>query len=300
MCGHRLTAINILPLHWSPDTHRLVLAKRLHISLKLAPLEVEARSIPCQIVASEEMFDRIAKRLVHGYRSKGLPVPEQDAIEYMIITSEALAPEFQRLADYKIANGISAGVRTVEWINANYPTGVDAADRVRLFIQDAYSKSGTLWVLLGGDADVVPTRYAEIELSGSGYWLILTDYYFMCLDGTWNADGDGIFGEAEDNVDLLPEVFAGRAPTSTSEEARTFVDKVISYSERIAEDYPASALFMADELQTGGGPIDGAEFAEELIPILPPNFDHIVRRYELYGNWPGSDLSRVPWKKEMA
>ncbi len=202
---------------------------------------------------------------------------------YVIITGDALVPEFQRLADWRTGHGLPAEVVTVAWIEAHYPGGVDAAERVRRFIQDAYASQGTLWVLLGGDAEVLPALYAHMNiLDGSN---ILTDYYYMCLDGTWNADGDAFFGEVEDEVDLLPEVFAGRAPVSTLEEARTFADKTLAYEEGAGggEGYPASALFLAERLFPTFG---GAQIAEAAIAALPPSFT-VERLYE-EGGWPGS------------
>ena len=63
-------------------------------------------------------------------------------VEYVIITNESLAPEFQRLADWKIENGIQAEVRTVEWIEANYPAGVDPAEK-RSWIRPSSSMNGS-------------------------------------------------------------------------------------------------------------------------------------------------------------
>jgi len=56
--------------------------------------------------------------------------------------------------------------------------------------------------------------------------------YYACLDGNWNADGDSLWGEAfysvfdpGDDADLYAEVFVGRIPVSTLEEADILVDK---------------------------------------------------------------------------
>ena len=206
------------------------------------------------------------------------------AAEYVIITRESLAAEFQRLADYRTAHGLPAEVRTVESIDAQYPGGVDAAERVRLYLQDAYAQSGTLWVLLGGDAEVVPVRYARSSLYNLEE-MILSDSYFMCLDGTWNADGDAFFGEIEDEVDLAPELFIGRAPVSDALEVHLFVDKTIVYENQTpGSAYPNSALFMAERIFQN---LHGAELAEPAIDALPPFFE-VVRLYEEAKNWPGA------------
>jgi len=51
---------------------------------------------------------------------------------------------------------------------------------------------------------------------------IATDYYYACLDGNWNADGDNIWARRSFRdtatkptaVDLRPELRVGRVPAS--------------------------------------------------------------------------------------
>jgi hypothetical protein len=50
---------------------------------------------------------------------------------------------------------------------------------------------------------------------------IPTDLLLALLDGDWNADGDGLWGEVEDGVDLLPEVAVGRIAAGNATEAQT-------------------------------------------------------------------------------
>jgi len=212
---------------------------------------------------------------------------------YMIVTSESLASEFEPLALWRTAHGLPAEVRTVEWITAHY-SGADDAESVRLFLQDAYASLGTSFLLLGGDSEVVPVRYARTTFYTPTD--ILTDYYFMCLDGTWNGDGDEHFGEVEDAVDLLPEICAGRAPVSTALEARTFVERTIAYESALPEPgYPASALFLAERLTPG---FHGAVIAEEALGFLPSSFS-VLRLYE-EGSFPWPGPGALPLTREAA
>ncbi len=83
-------------------------------------------------------------------------------VAYLIITSAALVPAFQPLADWKTASGVPAAVRTLAFIRAKYPAAVDDPERVRMFIRDAYSRWGTRRVLLGGDSEILPPRIAQV------------------------------------------------------------------------------------------------------------------------------------------
>ncbi len=214
------------------------------------------------------------------------PLAASFPTEYMIVTSEKFAPAFEGLASFLTTQNTPADVRTVEWITAHYP-GVDDAERVRLFLQDAYASLGTHFALLGGDAEVVPVRYARSTYQTPTD--ILCESYFMCLDGTWNADGDQHFGEVEDAVDLAPEIMVGRAPVSTAAEAQAFVERSIAYhTSPPGPGYPASALYLAERL----GATHGATIAEATRTFIPPSFA-LQRLYTEAGNWPGSvELTR--------
>lgn len=207
--------------------------------------------------------------------------------EYLIVTARPLVGPFARFAAWKRRHGVTAEVRTLSWVRRRYPNGVDDAERIRLAIREAYQR-GTRWVLLGGDTEVIPTRYVHAtEVLGPRDYE--SDYYFACLDGNWNADGDGYFGEGRtntehgDEADLVPEVYVGRAPVRTAREARNFIEKTIAYEEGWAGPSAEQTLFFAEVLVpkpwTGGiAQVDLASIVEGLLLQLP-ELD-AVRLYE--------------------
>ena len=102
-------------------------------------------------------------------------------VAYVIVTSDALAGEFQRLADWKTQAGVPAVVRTLSFIRQEY-VGTDDADRIRRFLRDAYSRWGAKWALLGGDTNVIPTRVAWTQFyvqPPQQYNDIPTDLYYL-------------------------------------------------------------------------------------------------------------------------
>ena len=169
--------------------------------------------------------------------------------EYLIVTDAPLTGAFERFAAWKRRHGVSTRVRTLTSIRRQFPRALDDAERIRLAIQDAYAH-GTRWVLLGGDTEVIPTRtvhsqrFVELGLPPD----FPSDYYFACLDGSWNADGDAFYGEPEDSVDMTPEVSGRSSPPRTPEEARVFVDKTIDYSEGRAVPASRQTPFFAEVL----------------------------------------------------
>jgi|SRR5262245_1551150 len=210
---------------------------------------------------------------------------------YLIITTDALVNEFQPLAQWKRRLGLPTTVKTIEALQADYPAAADDAERMRLWIRDQYTGPGARWVLLGGTAALVPTRYAYTQFFGGAS--LPTDLYFSCLDGSWNADGDALWGEGKlsesdlvDDADLLPEVWVGRAPVSNPEEAHAFVVRSIQASLEPGQPRAPRALLAAEvlfpQLWTPGDEVtlDGGQLAEELLPRLSAGGFTSRRLYE--------------------
>ncbi|HOT40975.1 MAG TPA: C25 family cysteine peptidase, partial [Candidatus Syntrophosphaera thermopropionivorans] len=72
------------------------------------------------------------------------------------------------------------------------------------------------YVILGGDDEIIPDRGCFCAVGETIDLRIPTDIYYSNLDGNWNADGDQIWGEINDQVDYLPEVHIGRFPAETA------------------------------------------------------------------------------------
>ena len=162
---------------------------------------------------------------MHTYRNTG----DCLGFEYVIVTSEALAPAFEALVDWKRRKGLDAGIVTMEYIRENYNgdeiSGIyDDAGKLRQFLYESYLR-GTVYVLLGGDKDVVPIRY------GYDYGdMIPTDLYFADFNGNWNFDDDEIYGETnQDDIDYMQEVYIGRILCSNTHEVKNWVDKAMIY-----------------------------------------------------------------------
>ncbi len=87
-------------------------------------------------------------------------------------------------------------------------------------------------MLLAGDTNLIPCRFAfpmSYEWNYGREDNMPCDLYFSDLDGNWNQNGNSVWGEVEDDVDLHPDVHVGRAPCEDIEEAWTFWNKIKTY-----------------------------------------------------------------------
>lgn len=216
----RFAEFLIYPVQYLPKEKKIIFYKKIKLSLT-SILEEEKRE----------------KEMENGFA-------------YLCITSPPLDTVFRRLCTWKRKKGIPAVIRTVSWIENNYP-GRDRAEKIRHYLK-TLPDSGTKWVLLGGDTDIIPCRYAYAMTCSAHIHpredLLPSDLYYADLDGNWNFDGDTIFGEIEDSIDLYPELFVGRAPVNTISEAQAFVNKVLTYEKNPFPDYLTNVLFFAEVL----------------------------------------------------
>jgi hypothetical protein len=222
-----------------------------------------------------------------------------ESYEYVIITNNALKPSFQPLIEWKIQKGLNATIVLVEDIvndpdyhcDGLFGDGYgsrfnDTQAHVRNFIKDAYTNWGTEYVLLGGDDEIIPARgvyaYTSGYYLGSGYsdYNMPCDMYYGALDGSWDNDNDTKFGEgiiysasegpengtAGEEADFFAEVYIGRAPVDTPQEATNFVRKTLTYEQNPNASYLKKALMIGQTLdyQTQGG--NGKDLVTEIIP----------------------------------
>lgn len=131
--------------------------------------------------------------------------------------------------------------------------GVDDPERLKRFVFEAWKSRGVKFVLLVGDADVVPVRYMcldRVTAPAFDYAFYPSDLYYADVakrDGSfedWNGNKEGFhagyFGEVRgeknktdpmnfDGVDYRPEVAVGRWPVSRVEQLKEVMEKSRAY-----------------------------------------------------------------------
>jgi len=286
MCGYDIAFVRLSPVQYSPKANRLLFCPRLELTVHVAP---QGGAIPAFRPRTADAR-RVAAAVDNPEALGGIPpdggaattggaVPADGPYDYLLVTSTTLSTTFQTLATHKAGLGLAVRVATMETDVAGQP-GADTQEKLRNYIKYAYDNWGVQYVLLGGDVSIIPARGAYGHVSGAAalgdYYddTIPCDLYYACLDGPWNNDGDARWGEPNDGagggeVDLLPEVYLGRAPVETEAEAQRFVNKTIAY-ENNPHPNPDTALLLGESL--GGG----AQGGDGLDPLLPHLSGYLV------------------------
>ena len=174
---------------------------------------------------------------------KSLKIPSNSRstdIKYLLITPQNFADEYESLLDFRKIQGLETFIITVENIEQNY-SGIDIQEKIRNCIISMYEEHSISFVTLGADTDAIPSRTVfafDCEYgSHDDENEIRADMYYSCLNGNWNADGDEVYGEEEDEVDFFPEVFVGRISANSEAEVTDYISRLIEYEKGEHEDY---------------------------------------------------------------
>ncbi|MCK4366123.1 MAG: hypothetical protein KAW45_08730, partial [Thermoplasmatales archaeon] len=117
----------------------------------------------------------------------------------------------------------------------------------------------------------VPARILHAFIPFYGYLPIPADLYYSCLDGPYNYNGDELWGDCNDgenggDVDLLADVYIGRACVDNTQDVSNFVSKTIAYINSEGDPYLKKALQVGELLWDGPeGKTWGADYMDELI-----------------------------------
>ena len=273
--GFRLVTITLHPLQYQPASGLLTIAGELAVTVRYEPDPLAPREFltPGQLASLGSAVRTLVYNPddVNKY-SPAVRHTDFGEIDYIVITSDALATDFQPLVDWRTRKGFKTEIRTVSWITANY-TGRDTPERIRNFIIDYYNTKGLRWVLLGGDNAVVPCRRARAYCGGyTGD--IPADLYYGDIQGTWDDDNDNIFGEAgQDSVDFYYDLYVGRASVDDTTQVQTFVSKVLTHEKTPPTAY-LRRMLMADALLWSG--YNHRQSNDSIAAITPSGWTDVI------------------------
>ena len=271
--GYHVISIQICPFEYIPTNRELNLYQQLDIQIQYTQGNTPQTARSSQKIEKTN-FDFIKAMVVNPQDLNvmrrpviiNLPIPSTetrkqvlhwqpdttgDQPEYVIVTNDALKPYFQILADYKTKRGIPTLIATVEDIYQKYQ-GIDHPEQIRNYLKDVYNKWGEVYVLLGGDSNIVPARFWKDWYHSS---LKVTDRYYSDLGNgdssyNWNSNANSFFGETgsnSDNVSYNINNDIGRFPVSSSQQVINLIQKVQNY-EKLAnisdKNYVNNLLFV--------------------------------------------------------
>jgi len=204
MSDFAIADVELCPFRYDAGKRSLEFVQQMQVTINYTLKgQIETKKMTPYHARLEEKYARrvAAKVLNPDQVTEFLPKPEFDGwlepiifpiYDYVIVTSQALASTFQRLAHWRTIMGLRTCVVTTEDIVANsvpntgsavfnhssgYSDGGtrDLAEAVRNFLKWAVEHWSIDYVLLGGDTEVIPCRYALHTAAGTVSYRNLTE-----------------------------------------------------------------------------------------------------------------------------
>jgi hypothetical protein len=204
--------------------------------------------------------------MVSSYTEEYQPVG-MDEYDLLILTTDEFKDGFIPLQSAHESQGITTEIKTLSEV----PFHLDEAtsEDIRDFLRDEYLEAGIEYLLIGGDADMVPARKLWVEAwSGGDTTFMPSDLYYGCLDGPYDYNENDRWGEPDDgtnggDVDLVAEIYVGRACVGSSQEIDNFVEKTIDYID--SGGYSSGPAEMVGEHLWDNPDTWGGDYMDELI-----------------------------------
>lgn len=234
MRKYNFARVRFSPIDYYPATGKLGLYRSITLRV-----EYEISQDISSELLSDNVMDDMASQIIINYPSiksqyQSTVAPSPVSYNYVIITTDSLQTAIEPLVTWKTSAGYSVNVVTTSWISSNY-SGRDLPEKIRNFLIDKYPTWGIEYVLIVGSHSTIPMRYcypAPSDHDPNSDYTTPTDYYYADLTGNWDSDGDGYFGEYEqDNVDFVPEVCVGRIPVDDSATVTSICQKSSSFEQ---------------------------------------------------------------------
>jgi len=302
--GYEILVLSLNPVQYIPVTGELFYFNDLTVNVKTV---VENDIDPLYRGLTSDKTELIKKvdNPYTIYQGDITTSASSENYDMLIITTNDLKSGFEPLKAAHDAEGIKTIIKTLNDIKPK--SGEVTPEDIRECIRDFYSEYDIEYVLIGGDADVVPAKQLWVQAwNGGDFTLMPSDLYYACLDGTYNYDGDELWGEKTDgddgkDVDLIAEVYVGRACAGDINEVNNFVNKTINYLNNGV--YSSGKVLMVGEFLWEDPDTWGGDYMAELIDGSNANYYKTVGipsdLYEidtLYdrdwpgNNWPESEL----------
>jgi hypothetical protein len=276
--GFRLASVSFTPFRYNPVSGELSVITSARLTLNFS----DDAQVPRLALTADQigLAEQIVSTFVRNPEDLANSRPEErspgtDWGTWVAIGSASKQATIQPLVDHRNAMGLSAEYVTTEFIYANY-TGYDTQEKIRNYLKDAFLNHGLMYALVIGDWG--ETQRISSLTTGGVTLNETSDLYYSDLDGTWDADGDHLYGETTDGIDYYADISVGRFSSEVPAQIATQVEKTILYeTSSPAAPWRTSALLCGAGLWPEYGYF-GSIVCDSISNNLPPSWTE----YKLY------------------
>jgi len=301
MNGYSIALSSFTPLKYFPASGKVSYFKKITIKIQTRK-DTKANNALTKLTSNFEVLKRVKKFVQNPDLINLYPKRVLNNIGYqlLIISPFQFVDDFSDLVFLYRVRGIKTKVVSTDSIYTS-SSGQDSQEKIRNFILQEYQNNNIEYVLLGGDVEHIPYRGFYCHVQSSIVYEdndIPADLYYSALDGTWNDDGNNLWGEIGED-DLLPEISVARISVSNSSELDNMINKIKSYQDtpvlnELDKPLLAGEHLWSSPLTWGGDYLDlliGFHDDNGYTTIGIPIEDNIEKLYERdLGSWSSTTL----------
>lgn len=248
--GHAIVTVMMTPVQYNPITNEI----RYHPNVSLTINTEPNRDAP--VYKCNNFIRSRLKELVDNPEVvNSLPnsVIGENDYEYLIITNNNLKDKWGDFVSFNTRRCLRTKIVSISDISRKYRNiNRDNQTKIRSFIKEEYEKYNIVFVMLGGDVEIVPVRGMYTSFFDYGVepiedYNIAADLYYSCLDGTWQKSGSKYYGEYGCE-DVGWEVYASRFSIDSENELKNMINKTIKYSEKPVKNSVTNVILSGEDL----------------------------------------------------
>ena len=221
----------------------------------------------CQTINDEDFYLVAENRLARVQsitKDTGSQLTKQsNGADYLIITHSDFLVQAERLGQYRAAQGLRTMVVDVQDIYDEFNDGIYDPNAIQAFLRYAYVnyvKPAPLYVLLIGDTSHYMDKQIASQYKYKSYVPTMMTY-----TNSWGMTSSDNAFVAIRGSDILPDMYIGRFPANTKEEAEILVSKTIAYeTQYVLSEWRRNMILVtgnSEEFET-----DADELAKAFIP----------------------------------
>lgn len=153
---------------------------------------------------------------------------QRELFSWAVIADESLREALAPLMAHRAEAGEDTLFVSLQEIETSCP-GEDTQEKIRSCLTDLYWNHGLVYALIVGDHGRSTRLSSLVRTSGGIPMDTFTDLYYGDLDGDWDANGNGLYGEADDGVDYFADIHVGRLPSDDPAELSIMISRIIEY-----------------------------------------------------------------------
>ena len=299
--GYGFAFSSFTPVQYIPSEGKVMYAKTASVRVNTRASKEDHSNMLWGTQEIKNTVKRLAQNaeMVDTYNTKGRELTNYDVL---IITGAEFVSGYAEYCEYYNSIGMRNQIVTTDEIYATM-SGIDNQDKIRNYIIQEYQNNGIMMVVLGGDVNIIPYRGFFCQVQSSSLYEsndIPADLYYNGLDGTWNDNNDGHWGEPGED-DLMPEIGVSRMSFKTATDLQNMIHKTLSYQQNPVLGEFHKVILAGEHLYDNPN-TNGSDYLELLIgthddngytTVGYPTDYNFTKLYEELGTWSGSALKQA-------